>query len=347
MEDQIKKLLSQVIHPESGKDLISGNFLESIKINEERVVITLAFPKGRDPFAIKIKKSVERMMGDSFPASITTVVIKEGVTVKPKKEPQKSTTTKIGKVIAIASGKGGVGKSTVTANLAVSLAARGFRVGLLDGDIYGPSMAKMFGVEDYLPDARVEDGVECIVPAEVMGVKLISIALFIKPDDALLWRGTMACSALRQLIHQTLWGELDFLLIDLPPGTGDIYISLMSELKPSAAIIVSTPQQIALADVRRGVEMFRHKDVNVPIAGIVENMAFFTPAELPDNKYYIFGKGGAREYATKVDVPFLGEVPIIQSIMEGADGGKPASLVDSKVREYYDGIVDNLIVNIC
>ena len=219
----------------------------------------------------------------------------------------------------------------------------GYRVGLLDADIYGPSQPKMFGCEGYLPDAVQEDGFDYIVPAEVAGIKLISIGFFIKPTDALIWRGTMACNALRQLIHQTQWGELDYLLIDLPPGTGDIHLSIISELKISGAVIVSTPQQIAVADVVRGVEMFRNDNVNIPVLGIVENMAWFTPAELPNNKYYIFGQGGAERYAAECGVEFLGHIPIIQSVMEGGDSGIPAASSDLAAGEYYQHIAQKVV----
>jgi ATP-binding protein involved in chromosome partitioning len=254
-----------------------------------------------------------------------------------------STTSTIGKVVAVASGKGGVGKSTVTSNLAVALANMGYKVGVLDADIYGPSQSKMFGVEDYLPDAVQVDGRDYIIPAEVGNIKIISIAMFIRPTDALLWRGTMANSALRQLIHQTQWGELDYLLIDLPPGTGDIHLSIISELTIDGAVIVSTPQQVAVADVVRGVEMFRNPNVNIPVLGVIENMSWFTPAELPENRYYIFGKGGAARYAEQVGVDLLGQIPIIQAIMEGSDNGKPAVGTISEVAVYYQQAAQKVV----
>ena len=219
----------------------------------------------------------------------------------------------------------------------------GFRVGILDADIYGPSQPKMFGVEGYVPEAIAEEGVDHIVPAESMDIRLMSIGFFIKPTDALLWRGAMAVSALKQMIHQTRWGTLDFLLADLPPGTGDVHLSIIGELKIDAAVIVSTPQQIAVADVVRGVEMFRNENVNIPVAGIIENMAWFTPAELPENRYYIFGHGGARAYAEQSGVDFLGEIPIVQSIMEGGEEGRPAAGIDSRVEENYRAIAEKVV----
>jgi ATP-binding protein involved in chromosome partitioning len=204
----------------------------------------------------------------------------------------------------------------------------------------------MFGVEDYLPDAVQQDGMDYIIPAQSHDIELMSIGFFIQPTDALMWRGAMATNALKQLLHQTMWGGLDFLLIDMPPGTGDIHLTMISEVKMDGAVIVSTPQQIAVADVVRGVEMFRHEQVAVPVLGIIENMAWFTPKELPNNKYYIFGQGGARRYAEEVDAPFLGEVPIVQSIMEGAESGKPGVELDADVEKYYRSIAEKIIAGL-
>ena len=217
-------------------------------------------------------------------------------------------------------------------------------MGILDADIYGPSQNKMFGVEGYVPDAeRDEEGNEYIIPAQSLGIKLMSIGFFIKPTDALMWRGGMATNALHQLIHQTRWGKLDYLLVDLPPGTGDIHLSIINELKISGSVIVSTPQQVAVADVVRGVEMFRHPQVNIPVLGVVENMAWFTPEELPNNRYYLFGKGGAARYAEQAGIDLLGQVPIIQSIMEGSENGSPAGGVDPRVEEYYSEIAAKVV----
>lgn len=246
----------------------------------------------------------------------------------------------------MASGKGGVGKSTVTANLAVALNNLGYRVGILDADVYGPSQPKMFGLEGYVPEAEQEEGTDYLLPAEARGIRIMSIGFFIKPSDALLWRGAMATNALRQMIHQTRWGELDFLLIDLPPGTGDVHLSILSELRLNGAVIVSTPQQVAVADVLRGIEMFRHSQVGVTVAGIIENMAWFTPAELPENRYYLFGKGGARALAERCGVDFLGEIPIVQSIMEGGEAGTPGSTIDARVEETYRTIARKIVENV-
>ena len=344
MNEKLEELLRSIIHPETERNIVDSGFVDRADLGEDgSVAITLRFQKARDPFAQKIKRQVEELMERSFPDSKVMVIIREAAP-KPRRQENPSTTTDICRVIAIASGKGGVGKSTVTANLAVALRQRGYNVGIVDADIYGPSQTKMFGVEGYVPDAeRDENGNDFIIPAQSYGIKIMSIGFFIRPTDALMWRGGMAVNALHQLIHQTRWGKLDYLLVDLPPGTGDIHLSIINELKISGAVIVSTPQQIAVADVVRGVEMFRHQQVNIPVLGIVENMAWFTPEELPDNKYYIFGKGGAKRYAEQVGVDLLGEVPIIQSIMEGGDEGRPAGNFDPRVEKYYAEIAATIV----
>lgn len=344
MNEKLEELLRSIIHPETERNIVDSGFVDRADLGEDgSVAITLRFQKARDPFAQKIKRQVEELMERSFPEAKTMVIIREAAP-KPRRQENPTTTTDICRVIAIASGKGGVGKSTVTANLAVALRQRGYNVGIVDADIYGPSQTKMFGVEGYVPDAeRDENGNDFIIPAQSYGIKIMSIGFFIRPTDALMWRGGMAVNALHQLIHQTRWGKLDYLLVDLPPGTGDIHLSIINELKISGAVIVSTPQQIAVADVVRGVEMFRHQQVNIPVLGIVENMAWFTPEELPDNKYYIFGKGGAKRYAEQVGVDLLGEVPIIQSIMEGGDEGRPAGNFDPRVEKYYAEIAAKIV----
>ncbi|WP_300799014.1 Mrp/NBP35 family ATP-binding protein [uncultured Alistipes sp.] len=343
MEEHIKRLLGQVVHPETGEDIITSGFVEHIGAADGKATVVLRFAKSRDPFAVKIKNQVESLLREAFPGAEVLVVVKEGGQ-PPRPEPKlKTATGAIAKIIAVASGKGGVGKSTVTANLAVALRNMGFRVGVLDADIYGPSQPRMFGVEGYLPDAVEEEGVDRIIPAVAGDIRLMSIGFFIKPTDALLWRGAMATNALKQLIHQTKWGTLDFLLLDLPPGTGDVHLSIINELKIDAAVIVSTPQQIAVADVLRGVEMFRNPNVQIPVAGIIENMAWFTPEELPDNRYYLFGRGGARRFAEEYGVDFLGEVPIVQSIMEGSEEGRPAAGIDPRVEKWYREIADKVV----
>lgn len=347
MQEQIKNILKGIIHPETRENIVDSGVVESVSQQGEGVVVTLCFAKAKDPFAQRIKSMVEQIVAAEIPAmeGKVTVVMKqkEPKAPQPKRE---STTATVGKIIAVASGKGGVGKSTVTANLALTLRNMGYRVGVLDADIYGPSQPKMFDREEYLPDAEQVDGVDYIIPAESLDIELMSIGFFIKPTDALMWRGVMATSALKQLLHQTKWGGLDFLLIDLPPGTGDIHLTLLSEIKLDGAVIVSTPQQVAVADVVRGVEMFRHEQVGVKVLGVVENMAWFTPKELPENKYYIFGRGGAERYAKEVGVPFLGEIPIIQGIMEGSDEGTPAVATDAMVEQYYREVAERMIAEL-
>ncbi len=346
MKEQILGLLRSVVHPEIGQDIVTSGLVEQVAASEAAITVSVRFPKSRDPFAVKIKNQAEAILKEHFPEAKVLVMIKEGGQKKLPDLKEKTTTGDITKVIAVASGKGGVGKSTVAANLAVALKNMGFRVGLLDADIYGPSQPKMFGVEDYIPDAEEVDGMDQIVPAVAEEIEIMSIGFFIRPTDALLWRGAMAVNALKQMIHQTKWGPLDFLICDLPPGTGDIHLSIIGEMKISAAVIVSTPQQVAVADVVRGVEMFRNEQVHIPVAGVIENMAYFTPEELPDNKYYIFGKGGARKVAEEYDVPFLGEIPIVQSIMEGGDSGRPGSTFDERVEEVYREIADKIVGNV-
>lgn len=344
MNEQLEALLRQIIHPETEQNIVDSGFVDRADRGEDgSIAITLRFQKARDPFAQRVKRQVEELMKTTFPENECLVIIREAKP-KPRRREQQTTTSEICRVVAIASGKGGVGKSTVTANLAVALRHRGYNVGILDADIYGPSQTKMFGCEGYTPEAeRDEEGNDYIIPAQSLGIKIMSIGFFINPTDALMWRGGMAVNALHQLAHQTKWGKLDYLLIDLPPGTGDIHLSIINELKISGAVIVSTPQQVAVADVVRGVEMFRHPQVNIPVLGVVENMAWFTPEELPDNRYYLFGRGGAAEYAAKAGIDLLGQVPIIQSIMECGESGNPASGVDPRVEEYYVDIAEKIV----
>ncbi len=346
MENEIKELLKQIIHPETERDIVTSDFVEQVAASNDKVTVVLRFAKGRDPFAAKIKNAAEQILREVYPGREVLVVIKEGGQPKRPELKDMSSADAIAHVIAVASGKGGVGKSTVTANLAVALRDMGYRVGILDADIYGPSQPKMFGCEGFLPEAVHENGLDRIIPAEVDGIKIMSIGFFVRPTDALLWRGAMATNALKQLIHQTKWGTLDFLLADLPPGTGDVHLSIIGELKIDAAAIVSTPQQVAVADVVRGVEMFRNENVNIPVAGIIENMAWFTPEELPENRYYLFGRGGARRYAEEAGVPFLGEIPIVQSIMEGGEDGRPTAAIDPRVQTWYRNIAEKVVATV-
>ncbi|MBR4851013.1 MAG: Mrp/NBP35 family ATP-binding protein, partial [Tidjanibacter sp.] len=308
-KEEIVEILKGVTHPETGQNIVEGGVLQGVDISNEKVTITLNFRRKRDPFARSVAAKA-KMAVDAACDLEVEVISKEGEEApKPR---QHEGMKDVKNIIAIASGKGGVGKSTVTANIAVELHKLGYRVGVLDADIYGPSQPILFGVEDYAPWADKYDGLDYIIPAESNGIKINSIGFYINAGDALIWRGPMATNALKQLATQTLWGELDFLLIDMPPGTGDVQIAVAENLHLTGALIVSTPQQVAVADVVRGMKMFSTKGVEVPVLGVVENMAFFTPAELPNNRYYIFGRGGARIMAENEGVDFLGEIPLIQ-----------------------------------
>lgn len=338
--------LRAVVHPETGENIVDGGIVTSVAVasDDNRVDIVLTFRKAKDPFAARIERSIREAVAASYPHAEVNITVAEHRAAASQQQAARTTFTDgVRNIIAVASGKGGVGKSTVTANLAAALRDKGFRVGVLDADLYGPSQPKMFGCEGAAPAAERIDGTDAILPVEVQGIHLMSLGFFVADDDAMLWRGPMATSALRQLIHQTRWGELDFLLIDLPPGTGDVHLSLVSELKLDGAVIVSTPQQVAVADVIRGVSMFKNPSVNVPVLGIIENMAWFTPAELPQNRYYIFGRGGAEKYAAEQGLELLGQIPLIQAVAESSDNGTPIVSSDSEVAEYYSKIADRVV----
>ena len=329
--NEIKAWLSEVEHPAKGdKNLVELGMIEAIEVADTKVTVTLSFAKHRDPLAEYLIGSAKAAIIRNAPAGTeveVNTIVKEAA---PKKMPGLDLgfeeVQNVKHIIGIASGKGGVGKSTVSVNLAVALARLGYKVGLADADVYGPSVPKMTASEGQMPDAVQEGEKEIIMPLEKYGVKWMSIGYFAKPEQALIWRGPMACNALKQMILQVRWGELDFLLIDMPPGTGDIHISLVHDIPMEGAVIVSTPQDVALADVEKGVNMFRNESVNKPIFGLIENMAWFTPEEHPDEKYYIFGNGGAIKMAEKYQIPLLGQIPIVQSIREGGDAGEPAAL---------------------
>lgn len=344
-EDIIKALETITVAGE-GEDMIESGAVKNINIFGDEVIVDLELKKP----SMHVKKRAEV---DVMKAIHEHVYVKAKVKVNVTiNAPSKGTLAEIkGKpikgiknVIAVASGKGGVGKSTVASNLAVTLKNMGFKVGLLDADIYGPSATTMFDVERERPLAVDVDGKSKMKPVENYGVKILSIGFFADPDQAVVWRGPMAAKALNQMIFDAAWGEIDFLVIDLPPGTGDIHLSIMQSIPITGAVVVSTPQKVALADARKGVAMFRMDSINVPVLGIVENMAYFTPAELPDNKYYIFGQKGAQFLADDMDIPFLGEIPLIQSIRESGDVGYPAALQeDSKVAEIYKEMTRNIV----
>ena len=289
-----------------------------------KVKVVLEFPRDTDPFLRSTVKAAEAAIKYHCGKDVEVEI---GTEFKSAPRPSvEQLLPGVKNIIAVSSGKGGVGKSTVSANLAIALARLGYRVGLLDTDIFGPSMPKMFNVEDERPYAVKKDGRDLICPIEKYGVKLLSIGFFVSPTTATLWRGGMATSALKQLIADADWGELDYFILDTPPGTSDIHLTLLQTLPITGAVIVSTPQQVALADARKGIDMYRNEKVNVPILGLIENMAWFTPAELPENRYFIFGKEGCKQLAQEMDVPLLAQIPIVQSICESGDAGTPAAL---------------------
>lgn len=322
--------LSTVRYPGTGKNIVEAGMVEdNLRIDGMKVSFTLLFEKPTDPFMKSLLKSAEAAIHTYVDKNVE-VTITTRTLVQPKAEDE-PILPGVKNIIAIASGKGGVGKSTVSSNLAVALAGLGYKVGLLDADIFGPSIPKMFLIENERAYAEEIDGQSWIIPLERYGVKLLSIGFFINPDQAAIWRGGMASSAIKQLITECAWGELDYLLIDLPPGTSDIHLTTVQTLTLTGAIIVSTPQEVALADARKAIDMFANDKISVPILGLVENMAWFTPAELPENKYYIFGNGGCARLAEELKVPLLGQIPLVQSICNGGDAGMPVALYPGTV----------------
>jgi len=340
---QIIDALRHVRYPGTGKDLVESGMLEDdIRISGFEVSFSLIFPKDNDPFLKSVVKAAEVALQTYIDPNVTAHIHTK---FKVENQKPKADSPKINAkhIIAVHSGKGGVGKSTVTANLAVALAQRGFRVGLLDADIHGPSMPKMFAAEECRPYSVDIDGRTLIEPIEQYGVKMLSIGFFVNSEQAVIWRGGMASNAIKQLIEDAHWGELDYFLIDLPPGTSDIHLTLISELQLTGVIVVTTPQPVALVDARKGVEMFRNEKVNVEILGLIENMAWFTPAELPENKYYIFGKDGGKRLAEELHIPLLGQIPLVQSIREGGDEGTPIVLQQGHpAANFFDFIAQKL-----
>lgn len=337
----ITDALRNVKYPGSNEDVVSLDMAQEIRVAGKKVTFSLVFQRSDDPNMASViaacEEAIENYLGPD-------VEIRGNITAKAIHQMERPILPGVKNLIAVASGKGGVGKSTVSVNLAVALAKTGAKVGLIDADIFGPSIPKMFGAENMRPHGVRVDGKERIQPLEKYGVSFLSIGFFVATDDAVVWRGPMASNALKQLITDGNWGQLDYLLFDLPPGTSDIHLTLVQTVPVTGAIIVSTPQDVALADVVRGVNMFKGKGVDVPVLGLVENMAWFTPDELPENKYYIFGKEGAVKLAEKMDLPVLGQVPIVMGIREGGDSGNPAALDEnSPVGKAFAGIAANVI----
>ena len=342
LESQVLEALRKVKYPGKDQDIISLNLVSDIQIEGNKLAFSLTFERSNDPVISSVRKacvkSIHKYLGKD-------IEIEGNIHIKAK---EVITADRIlpgvKNIIAVASGKGGVGKSTVAVNLAVATARLGHKVGLIDADIFGPSIPKMLNAENQRPSVIAEDGKDLIIPVESYGVKLLSIGFFVDPEDAVVWRGPMATSALKQFISQTQWGELDYLFVDLPPGTSDIHLTMVQEVPVTGAVVVTTPQQVALADALKGINMFRGDKINVPVIGLVENMAWFTPEELPDNKYHIFGKDGGKELAAKLQVPLLGQIPIVQGICEGGDQGKPIVLdAGSPVAAVFDKLANNVI----
>ncbi|MBU3680418.1 MAG: Mrp/NBP35 family ATP-binding protein [Flavobacterium sp.] len=343
---EILKALESISIAGEGKNMVESGAVQNVVVFGDEVVVDLVISSPAMHIKKRAEDDIKKRINEQFP-SATVVKINTKVEA-PAAAASQSIKGKpipgISNIIAVASGKGGVGKSTVTANLAVSLAKMGFSVGILDADIYGPSMPIMFDVENEKPISIEVDGKSKMKPIESYEIKLLSIGFFTAPSQAVIWRGPMAAKALTQMIFDADWGQLDFMLIDLPPGTGDIHLSIMQSLPITGAVVVSTPQAVALADARKGVSMFLSESINIPILGIVENMAYFTPEELPNNKYYIFGQEGAQQLADDLAVPFLGEVPLVQSVREAGDIGRPAAMQDNSIiANVFETITRNVV----
>lgn len=341
---EILKALETITIAGEGKNMVESGAVQNVITFGDEVVVDLLLSTPAMHIKKRAEDDIKKLIHEKFSPN---AVVKVNIKVEAKENPNEikgKAIPGISNIIAVASGKGGVGKSTTTANLAVTLAKMGFSVGVLDADIYGPSMPIMFDVENEKPISVEIDGKSKMKPIESYEIKLLSIGFFTSPSQAVIWRGPMAAKALNQMIFDADWGQLDFMLIDLPPGTGDIHLSIMQALPITGAVVVSTPQNVALADARKGVAMFQSEAINVPVLGIIENMAYFTPEELPNNKYYIFGKEGAKNLAEDLQVPFLGEVPLVQSIREAGDYGRPAALqTASPLEKIYEEIARNVV----
>ena len=335
--------LRHVRYPGTGEDLVTAGMVEDdLRIHGMNVSFSLIFDKPNSPFLKSVVKAAEKAIHTYVSPEVIVAITAKVPEAKPRQE--EPILPQVKNTLAIFSGKGGVGKSTVSANLAIALTQAGYKVGLLDADIFGPSQPKMFGCEDARPILEEVGNRELITPIERYGVRLLSIGFFVNPESPVLWRGSMASNALKQLISETHWGELDYLLIDMPPGTSDIHLTLVQTLGLTGAVIVTTPQQVALADAIKGIGMFTDEQVQVPILGLIENMAWFTPAELPQNKYYIFGRDGGRKLAEELDIPLLGQIPLIQSVCEAGDAGAPAALEqESLLGIYFRALATNIV----
>ena len=342
-EEAVKEALRRVIEPDLKKDIITLDLVDKLKVEDNKISFELKIYNPAMHAKKRMQEALEFQLERAFGKDVEAEVKMQPL---PKdKEPEvRSTLSEIENIIAVASGKGGVGKSTIAANLAAGLAKQGYKVGLVDADIYGPSAPTMFDVVGQRPEGIEKDGKTYIKPIESYGVKILSIGFFADPEQAVVWRGPMATKALNQMFKDADWGKLDYMIVDLPPGTGDIHLTMVQNVPLTGAIVVSTPQEVALADARKGVNMFRMDSIKVPVLGIVENMAWFTPAELPDNKYYLFGKEGAKNLAEAMNVPLLAQIPIIQSVREAGDVGRPAVLQeDTLSAQVFDEFVRKFV----
>ena len=337
-KEQVTEVLKQVLYFPKGDNIVSLKMVEDIKIDGNNINVTIVFPAANDP-AVNIvintvKSEIKKIIDQN-----ANVIISQKTESK-----EENSLSKVKKIIAVASGKGGVGKSTVAVNLAIALSKTGAKVGLLDTDIYGPSIPIMFGLENARPEVINKNGKTKVLPIKKHGIHLISIGFFVDPEQALIWRGAMATNALNQLFNDAEWGELDFLVLDLPPGTGDIHLTLAQSYPVDGAVIVTTPQKVAMADVQKAITMFNQDKIKIPIFGLIENMSYFVPAELPDNKYYIFGKSYSKSFCEKVNIPFLGQIPIFQSIAESGDNGNPIALDDnSPINKAFVDLAENIM----
>jgi ATP-binding protein involved in chromosome partitioning len=343
--EQVIDALKKVKHPSRNEDIVSLKMVQEVRVDGNDIFFTLVFERPNDPFISSLKKAcvkaVEAQLG-------TKAKVRNNITVRAQqvKEAQQMLQG-VKNIIAIASGKGGVGKSTVACNIAVAAAAKGYKVGLIDADVYGPSIPKMLNTEGSNPLVVRREGQDMIQPVENYQVKLLSIGYFIEPSDPVVWRGPMATSALKQFLGQTDWGALDFLFIDLPPGTSDIHLTMVQEVPVTGVVIITTPQNVALADALKGVNMFRGDKINVPVLGLIENMSWFTPAELPENRYYIFGRDGGQQLAGRLGIPLLGQIPLVLGVCEDCDTGNPSVLNEqSPVRQIFLDVTDRLISEI-
>ena len=340
-EKQVLKALSTVEDPDLKNDLVTLNMIRDLNIEGNKINFTLVLTTPACPLKEMLKNNCKEALHNAFGPDIEIDLnITSQVTTT---RDQASFLPEVKNIIAIASGKGGVGKSTVSSNIAVALAKMGAKVGLIDADIFGPSVPVMFNCENERPAVYKKDGKDMIIPLENYGVKLLSIGFLAPPESAVVWRGPMASSALKQFMSDAEWGELDYMIIDLPPGTSDIHLTMVQTVSVTGSVIVTTPQKVALSDAIKGIGMFRQPQINVPVLGIVENMAYFTPEELPDNKYYLFGEGGGKNLSEKYNVPLIGQIPIVQAIRESGDSGYPAVLKEGITADAFMAVAENLV----